>query len=162
MNHPPWPPFLLERRCACMLSHFGCIRLFATLWTIAHKAPLSVGCSGEECWSGLPCPPPEGFPDPGIEPRSPALQADSLSTEPPWEAREKRQCSNIMNTLSGDQEYFISCLHTLWNRASYYQVDVTEESSVGEYQLYLKRIFFLMFQIGLCVLVCHLKESSSG
>ena len=99
-----------------LLSH---IQLFLTLWTIAHKAPLSVGCPGEECWSGLPCPPPEGFPAAGIEPRSPALQADSLSAEPPWEAREKRQCSNIMNTLSGDQEYFLSCLHTLWNRASY-------------------------------------------
>ena len=39
--------------------------------------------SGQEYWSGLPCPPPEGLPDPGIESRSPAFQADALLSEPP-------------------------------------------------------------------------------
>ena len=64
----------------CMLSHFSHLRLFATLRTVAHQAPLSMGFSRQEYWSGLPCPPP-GDPDPGIEPVSPvssALQADSL------------------------------------------------------------------------------------
>ena len=52
-----------------------------TPWTIAHQAPLSMGFSMQEYWSGLPFPSPGGLPNPGIEPRSPALQADSLSTE---------------------------------------------------------------------------------
>ena len=47
-----------------------CDCLFATLWTVAHQAPLSVGFSWQEYWSGLPCPPPSDLPDPGIEPTS--------------------------------------------------------------------------------------------
>ena len=57
--------------------------LFVTPWTVAHQAPLSMGFSSQECWSGLPCPPPGDLPNPGIEPRSPALQADALPSEPP-------------------------------------------------------------------------------
>ena len=52
-------------------------------WTVAHQAPLSMGFSRQEYWSGLPFPSPGYLPDPGIEPRSPTLQADSLSSEPP-------------------------------------------------------------------------------
>ena len=50
-------------------------------WTVACQAPLSVGFSRQEYWSELPFPSPEDLPDPGIELRSPALQADSLPTE---------------------------------------------------------------------------------
>ena len=57
------------------LSH---VRLFATLWTVFHQAPPSTGFSRQEYWSGLPFPSPGNLPDPGIEPRSPALQADAL------------------------------------------------------------------------------------
>ena len=57
------------------------VRLFATPWTVAYKAPLSMGLSRQEYWSGLPFPSPGDLPDPGIEPGSPALQADSLPTE---------------------------------------------------------------------------------
>ena len=63
---------------ACMLSRFSCVRLFATPWTVARQAPLSMGFSRRECWSGLPCSPLGDLPSPGIEPASPALQADSL------------------------------------------------------------------------------------
>ena len=49
--------------------------------TVAHQATLSVGFSRQEYWSGLPFPSPEGLPDPGVEARSPALQADSLLFE---------------------------------------------------------------------------------
>ena len=59
------------------------VQLFATPWTIAHQAPLSMGFSRQEYWSGLPFPSPGDLPDPGIEPRSPALQADTLTSEPP-------------------------------------------------------------------------------
>ena len=53
----------------------------ATPWTVAHQAPLSMGFSRQEYWSGLPFPSPGDLPDPGIESWSPALQADSLPTE---------------------------------------------------------------------------------
>ena len=55
----------------------------ATPWTVAHQAPPSMGISRQEYWSGLPFPSPGDLPDPGIEPRSPALQADTLTSEPP-------------------------------------------------------------------------------
>ena len=57
--------------------------LFATLWTAAHQAPPSMGFSRQEYWSGFPFPSPGDLPDPGIKPRSPSLQADTLSSEPP-------------------------------------------------------------------------------
>ena len=61
-----------------MLSHFSCVRLYATLRTVACQAPLSMRFSRQEYWSGWPFPSPGHLPDPGIEPASPALQADSL------------------------------------------------------------------------------------
>ena len=57
--------------------------LFMTLWTIALQAPLSLEFSRQEYWRGLPCSSPGDLPNPGIEPGSPALQADSLPSEPP-------------------------------------------------------------------------------
>ena len=60
-----------------------CARLFATPWTVAYQVALSMGFSRQECWSGLPFPFPGDLPDPGIEPGSPALQADALPSEPP-------------------------------------------------------------------------------
>ena len=53
----------------------------ATPWIVAHQAPLSMAFSRHEYWSGLPFPSPGDLPTPGIEPRSPALQADSSPTE---------------------------------------------------------------------------------
>ena len=65
--------------CVCVSR----VCLCATAWTGAHQAPLSVGFSRQEYWSELSCPPPEDLPDPGIKPGYPALQADSLLSEPP-------------------------------------------------------------------------------
>ena len=70
---------------ACMLSHFSCVQLCATLWTVAQQAPLSIGFSRQEYWSGLPFPSLEDIPDPEMELMSlvsPVLQADSLHVEP--------------------------------------------------------------------------------
>ena len=64
----------------CMLSHFSCVWLCATIWTVACQPPLSKGLFRKEYWSGLPCPPPGDLPDPGIEPWS-LLQAYSLPYE---------------------------------------------------------------------------------
>ena len=61
----------------------GCVRLFATPWTVAYQAPPSMGFSRQEYWSVLPFPSPGDLPDPRIEPRSPALEADTLTSEPP-------------------------------------------------------------------------------
>ena len=63
-----------------LLSH---VRLFATPWTVANQAPLSMGFSRQQYWSGLPFPSPGNLPDPGMEPGSPALQVDALPSEPP-------------------------------------------------------------------------------
>ena len=57
-----------------------CLTL-VTPWTVAHQAPLSMGFSRQEYWSGFLFPFPGDLPNPGIEPKSPALQADSLPTE---------------------------------------------------------------------------------
>ena len=54
---------------------------FATPWTIAPQAPLSMGFSRQEYWRGLPCPPLGDLPNAGTEPRSPALKVDSLPSE---------------------------------------------------------------------------------
>ena len=59
------------------------VRLLVTPWTAAYQAPLSMGFFRQEYWSGLPCPPSGDLSDPGIEPRSPTLQADALTSEPP-------------------------------------------------------------------------------
>ena len=62
------------------LSH---VRLFATPWTIAHQAPLSMGFSRQEYRSGLPFPSPRDLPNPGIKPGSPTLWVELLPSEPP-------------------------------------------------------------------------------
>ena len=59
------------------------VQLFATPWTVAYQASPSMGFSRQESWSGLPSPSPGDLPNPGIEPRFPALQADALPSEPP-------------------------------------------------------------------------------
>ena len=60
---------------ACMLSCFSCVQLFATLWTGAHQALLSLGFPRQEYWSGLSCPSPGDLSDPRIKPLSPASPA---------------------------------------------------------------------------------------
>ena len=74
--------------CAFVLSRFSHVWLLATPWTVAHRSPLPTGFSRQEYWSGLPCPPPGGLPNPGIKPASltsPVLsgrQAGSLPRAP--------------------------------------------------------------------------------
>ena len=62
---------------------------FATPWTVTHQGSSSMGFSRQGYWSGLPCPSGD-LPDPGIEPGSPALQADSLPSEPPGKPHVKQ------------------------------------------------------------------------
>ena len=70
-------------RDVCALSHFSRVWFFATPWTVARQAPLSMGFPRQEYWSGLPFPPPADLPDPGIEPASlmsPALAGGFFTT----------------------------------------------------------------------------------
>ena len=75
--------------CVCVLSHLSRAQLFVIPWTVACQAPLSVGFSRQEYWSGLPFLPPVDLPDPGIEPAcltSPALAGGFFTSSTTWEA----------------------------------------------------------------------------
>ena len=76
------------------LSH---VQLFEIPWTVAYKAPLSMGFSRKEYWSGLPFPSPGDLPDPGIKPGSSTLQADALPSEPPGKPHSHGYCSYKIN-----------------------------------------------------------------
>ena len=79
-----------------LLSH---VRLFATPWTVACQAPLSMRFSRQEYWSGLPFPSPGDLSDLGIEPGSPALESDALTSEPPGKPG-KRICKEIKSDIN--------------------------------------------------------------
>ena len=72
-----------RKQLSSSMKSFSHVRLVATPWTVAYQVPPSMGFSRQECWSGLPFPSPGDLPNPGIKPRSPALQADALLSEPP-------------------------------------------------------------------------------
>ena len=71
----------LAAAAACCSQSLSCVRLFATLWTVAYQAPPSMGFSRQEYWSGLPFPPPGDLPNSGIKPSSPALAGRFFTTE---------------------------------------------------------------------------------
>ena len=80
---------LIVGLCACVLSHFSHAQHFVTLWAVALQAPLFMGFSRQEYWTGLPCPLPGDLSDPGIEPTSlmyPALASEFVTTSTSWEA----------------------------------------------------------------------------
>ena len=80
------------------------VQLFATQWTVAHQAPLSMGFSRQEYWSGLPFPPPGELPYPGTEPMSPALAGGILYH---WATREAHGCVCVCAYI-----YIYACAHT--------------------------------------------------
>ena len=81
------------------LSH---VWLFVTPWTVAFQAPLSMGLSRQEYWSGLPFPSPGDLPNPGIEPRSPELQADFLLSAPPGKSTKEERIKSVELNTEGD------------------------------------------------------------
>ena len=94
-----------------MLSCFSRVQLFVTLWTVARQAPLSMGFSRQEYWSGLSCPPPGDLSDPGIKLtslKSPALAGRFFTTSTTWETPNQSAQFN---------EYRVSVLHgkELWS-----------------------------------------------
>ena len=84
LQHTRLPcPSLTARKWKVKVKSLSCVWLFATLWTVVHQASPSMGFSKQEYWSGLPFPSPEDLPNPEIKPKSTALQADALTSEPP-------------------------------------------------------------------------------
>ena len=85
-------------------------------WTVANQAPLSMEISRQEYWSELPCPPPGDPPDPGIKPWSPALQADSLLSEPSGKPLLWKRCFNYIESCSQlIVELLLSLRKTCWS-----------------------------------------------
>ena len=68
--------------CVCVFELLSRFQLFVIPWTVVYQAPLSMECSRQEYWSGVPFPSPGDLSNSGTEPRPPALQADSLLSEP--------------------------------------------------------------------------------
>ena len=103
--------------CACVLSCFSCVQLFVTQWTIAHQAPLSLGFSRQEYWSGLPCPPPGDIPDPELKLApftSPAQAGRFFTASATWEPQRMEYysakrggggISDTRNNMDESQKY---------------------------------------------------------
>ena len=93
----------LSWRKACVLRWCNPVRLLATLWTTGHQAPLPMGFSWQEYWSGLPCPPPGGLPNPGIKLVSLRVylhwQVGSLPLTPPGNSCLFRDCDLSFKVL---------------------------------------------------------------
>ena len=80
--------FLFIPLHACMHTKFSCVQLFATLWAVAQQAPLSMEILQARLLEWVAMPSSRDLPTPGIEPRSPTLQADSLLPDPPRKPRK--------------------------------------------------------------------------
>ena len=112
------------------VKSFSRVWLFATPWTVAYKAPLSMEFSRQEYWSGFPLPSPGDLPNPGIEPGSPSLQADALSSEPQrkhWKITKKiciliYSKKNSIMALIHDEDLYPS----IWHRFKKKKVKVAQ------------------------------------
>ena len=109
-----------------MLSCFSPVRLFATLWTIAHSAPLSMGFSRQEYWGGLLCPPPGYLPNPGIEPASltsPALSGGFFTT-----SKCRLGSTNIFGLEKSNfqHQWYFSSFLTAWTVLSAVSSEVSQ------------------------------------
>ena len=108
--------------------------LFVTPWTVAHQAPLSMGSSRQEYWSGLPLPSPGDLPNRGIEPRSPTLQADALTPAPPGKVTNGKFSSYVWVVF-----HFV-CLYTTSSLSNHLCLEV------------LRRVILLLIVVLSCVL----------
>ena len=106
--------YLVAWKWKVKVKSLSLVWLFATPWTLAYQTPQSMEFSRQEYWSGLPFLSPGDFPNPGIEPRAPTLQADALPSEPPgkfkWLLKLFLRC--LWETLP---HLFIKPLETTYN-----------------------------------------------
>ena len=101
----------------CVLSPFSCVQLFVNLWTVAYQAPLSMGFSRQEYWSGLSCPPPGDRPNPGIELTSlmsSAMAGGFLTTDTIWEACKSTVLQQKINSTADACKVPPSPRHVTW------------------------------------------------
>ena len=135
-----------------MLSH---AQHFATPLDTAHQAPLVMGLSREEYWGGQPFPSPGDLPDPGTEPGSPALQADSLPSEPPGKPPGgdialsdsddiMKHSSHIFHFLAS---VFESNSFSLWVKNRYFPLSFALQNIVG----IIKLIYNICIHTNMCV-----------
>ena len=101
------PEFKAGPKSNYVSVHAYSVALAVAPWTVAHKAPLSMGFPRQEYWSGLPCLPPGGLPDSGIKPtslRSPVLVGGFFTTSGPWVALVQKTCVLIKKESRGESE----------------------------------------------------------
>ena len=94
-NTKSFRKYVIGYPCISVLSRFSRVQLCATLWTVAHHTPLSMGFSTQVYWSRSPCPPPGDLPNAGLKPSSltsPAMACGFFTTSPPWEAHGSHPC----------------------------------------------------------------------
>ena len=89
-------PFPSPRILKVKVKSLSPVQLYAIPWTVAHQASPSIGFYRQESWSGLPFPSAGDLPNPGIKPGSPALQADTLTSEPPGKPKNIEVGSNSL------------------------------------------------------------------
>ena len=121
----------------CVLSHSVVVDS-VTPWTVAHRLLCLWGFSRQEYWSGLPCPPPVDPSNPGIKPRSPALQADSLQSEPPGKPKNTGVGRLLLQGIFPTQELnwgLLHCRHILY-QLSYQGSPVKEDIFLKPFVLY--------------------------
>ena len=104
----------------------SCVQLFATPWVVVCQAPLSMEFSKQEYWSGELFPFPGDLPNPGTEPRSPALQVDSLPSEPPGKPRNWHTYTQFSSVLSLSHVWLFA---TPWIAAHQASLSITNSRS---------------------------------
>ena len=117
LNRVPLIPFLPLNNKVKVKS-LSRIRLSATPWTVAYQAPASMGFSRQEYWSGLPFPSPGDLPDPGIEPWSPSLQGDALTSQPPGKPFKQQRDPSFSQCIWARSWVQVSFLVVLQVKAS--------------------------------------------
>jgi len=140
-----------------MLSHFSCVQFFPTLWTIAHQAPLSMGSSRQEYWSGLPCSSPGDLLNLGMEPvslKSLALAGSFFTTR---QLGSPVLLYSVVN-YSCKQKYHFICLLSVeseWKGCCFSLPSIWAEVSVCEMEELKKRtIPNVYLYICLCLCIC--------
>ena len=117
-----WTRWLLRSCLCCVLSHFSRVWLYGTLWTAALQAPLSMGFSRQEYWSGLPYPPlGRSSLNPGVEPASlmsPVLAGRFFTPSTTWEA-EVLSSQMLLRLCLASSEVMNCFLNREWKRINY-------------------------------------------
>ena len=135
-----------------LLSH---VRLFVTPWTVAYQAPPSMEISRQEYWSGLPFPSPGDLPDPGIEPRSPTLQADALPSEPPGKPIQGVLSlkQHYLGNIFGLWQVFISFI---WLPSVSFLLFINHTNVPDNRDILIYKIFFVTHDANTCFSFIHL------